>query len=185
MVNNLIFLIFKSIIARVINYIILVFLKYISDKYFIFVKNDINYYSMYDLSDSSSDETIEPTAIPIEYINILKKFNITNVINKYTKNTNKHKLYSKDSYYIINSFLFNFKDTNITDKYIFTKKLIILFNRYGYMNTIKINELNDNYKYIYIFYKSDNNIYNVKIIDIKNNVDIIDNSNILFNLIRL
>ena len=182
---EIIILILKSLIARIINYIIFIFLKYISDKYLIFVNNDIKYHSMYDVSDSSSDEIIDPLPMPIEYINILKKFNINNVINKYTKNINKHLLYNKDSYYIINAFLFNFKDANVTDKYLFTKKLIVLFNRYGYINTIKINELNDRYKYLYLFYKSDDNIYNVKIIDIKNNVDIVDNSELLFNLIRL
>ena len=33
---------------------------------------------MYDVSDSSSDEIIDPLPMPIEYINILKKFNINN-----------------------------------------------------------------------------------------------------------
>ena len=182
---EIIFLFLKSLFFKFANYIIFIILKYISDRFFIFVKNDIDYNSVYDISDDSSDDVIEPTEIPIEYKNILKKLNIDNVINKYSKNINKQKLYNKDSFYIINSFLFNFEDKNITDKYIFTKKLIILFNRFSYINTKHIFDITNQYKYLYIFYKNDENKYNVKIIDIINNIDIISNSDLLFNIIHL
>lgn len=160
-------------------------MKNISDKCFIFVKNDIQYDSVYDISDSSSEDIIEPNEIPIEYKNILTKLNTSNIINKYSKNINKQKLYNKDSFYIINSFLFNFKDGNVIDKCIFTKRLIILFNRFNYININHINDINGHYKYLYIFYKNDENKYNVKIIDLLNKVDIISNNDILFNIIHL
>ena len=189
---EILILFLKSLFFKFINYIIFIFLKYISDEYFVFTNNDINYdmnyNSVYDVSDSNSedpDKPIEPINIPLEYKNILKKLNTNNIINKYSKNVNKQKIYNKDTFYIINSFLFNFEDTNIIDKYIFTKKLIILFNIFNYINTKQIIDINDQYKYLYIFYKNDDNKYNVKIIDIINNVDIITNSDILFNIVHL
>jgi len=182
---EIILLFIQSIFFKLLNIIIFTILKYISDKYLTFVEHKINYNSTYDVSDSNSDDIIEPEDIPIEYQNILKKLNTDNIINKYSKSINKQQLYNKDSFYIINSFLFNFEDIYVTDKLIFTKKLIILFNRFNNINIKHILEITDKYKYLYVFYKNDENKYNVKIIDIINNVDIMTNSDILFNIIHL
>lgn len=182
---ELIFLFLKSLFFKLINNILFIILKYISDKYFVFVKNEIKYDSVYDVSDSNSEDIIEPTEIPIEYTNILNKLNVNNIINKYSKNTNKKKMYDDNSFYIINSFLFNFKENCMTDKDIFTKKLIILFNRFNYINIKHIFDINDGYKYLYIFYKNDENKYNVKIIDMLNGIELVSNSEILFNIIHL
>lgn len=182
---EIIFLFLKSLFFKLINYILFVVLKYISDKYFVFVKNEIKYDSVYDVSDSNSEDIIEPTEIPIEYKNILNKLNVNNIINKYSKNINKKKMYNEDSFYIINSFMFNFKDSCMTDKYVFTKKLIILFNRFNYINIKHIFDINNEYKYLYIFYKNDENKYNVKIIDMLNGIELISNSEVLFNIIHL
>ena len=40
-------------------------------------------------------------------------------------------------------------------------------------------------KYIYIFYKNNLNQFHIKIIDINNNVDIINNTELTFNMINL
>jgi len=183
--NDIYILFLKSLFFKLINCIVFLFLKYISDKYFVFVKNDIKYDSIYDASDSNSDDVIEPIEMPIEYKNILEKLNISNVINKYSKSAVKKKLYKHNEFYIINAFLFNFKDRNIVEKDVCTKKLIILFNRFNVINTKHIMDISDHYKYLYIFYKNDENIYNVKIIDIINNVDIVSNSDLLFNIVNL
>lgn len=182
---ELIFLFLKSLLFKLMNYILFTILKYISDKYFVFIKNEIKYESVYDVSDSNSEDIIEPTDIPLEYTNILSKLNVNNIINKYSKSNNKKKIYNENSFYIINSFLFNFKEDCMTDKLVFTKKLIILFNRFNSINVKHVFDINDSYKYLYIFYKNEDNKYNVKIIDMLNGVDLVTNSDILFNIIHL
>ena len=180
--TEIIILVLKSYIFRLLNWFILILLKYISDKYFIFVSNDIKYNNTYDISDSSDDEIIEPIYVK-EYETIKNKFKINNMINKYTKNTCKN--YNKDTFYILKSFLFNFDGTCVIDKSICTKKIIILFNRFGCLNTVKINNMINSYKYIYIFYKNDLNQFHIKIIDMNNNVDITNNTELMFNIINL
>ena len=179
---EILILVLKSYISKLLNWLILIILKYISDKYFVLISNDIKYNAVYDVSDSSSDEVIEPIYVK-EYETIKDTFKINNIINKYTKNTSKN--YKKDTFYIIKSFLFNFDGVQVTDKYICTKKIIILFNRFGCINTNKIKNIINSYKYIYIFYKNDINQFHIKIIDINNNVDIVNNTELMFNLINL
>jgi hypothetical protein len=180
--TEIIILVFKSYICKLLNWLILVLLKYISDKYFIFISNDIQYNTIYDISDSSSDEIIEPIYVK-EYDNIITTFKIDNMINKYTKNRSSY--YNKDTFYIINAFLFNFDGVQVINKYVCTKKIIILFNRFGCINTNKIKNMINTYKYIYIFYKNDLNQFHIKIIDINNNIDIINNTELMFNIINL
>ena len=43
----------------------------------------------------------------------------------------------------------------------------------------------NSYKYIYIFYRNNLNKFNVKIIDLNNNVEIINNTELMFNIINL
>ncbi len=169
----------------IFNWLLIWILKNISEKLLIFTSNNIKYNTEYDVSDSTDDEIIEPIHTSAEYKNILEKFNINNVINKYMNKTKKNKKYDKDSFYIINSFLFNFENNQVFAKYTCTKKIIILFNNFGSFNTIKIKEFESEYKYLYIFYKNDLNDYCVKIVDIYNNINIINNSKLLFNIINL
>ena len=180
--TEIIILVLKSYICKLLNWLILVVLKYISDKFFVFVSNDIQYNTVYDISDSSSDEVIEPIYVK-EYETIKNTFKINNIIDKYTRN--KSTYYNKDTFYIINAFLFNFNGAQIIDKSICTKKIIILFNRFGCINTNKIKDMIDSYKYIYIFYKNDLNQFHIKIIDMNNNVDIVNNTELMFNIINL
>lgn len=182
---HLIILVLKSYIIILFNWLLIWILKNISEKLLIFTSNNIKYNTIYDISDSTDDEIIEPIDIPSDYKNILEKFNINNVINKYMNSTNKNKKYDENSFYIINSFLFNFKDNQVISKYICTKKIIILFNNFGSLNTIKIKEFESEYKYLYIFYKNELNNFCVKIVDIHNNIDIICHSKLLFNVINL
>lgn len=181
----LIRLVLKSYIILLLNSLLILILKNISEKLLIFTSNNIKYNTEYDVSDSTDDEIIEPMNISVDYKNILEKFNINNVINKYMNNTKKNKKYDKDLFYIINSFLFNFENNQVFAKYTCTKKIIILFNNFGSLNTMKIKEFESEYKYLYIFYKNDSNDYCVKIVDIYNNINIINNSKLLFNIINL
>lgn len=180
--TEIIILVFKSYVCKLLNWLVLILLKYISDKYFIFVSNDIKYNNTYDISDSSSDEIIESIYVK-EYETIKNTFKINNIINKYTKNTCKN--YNKDTFYILKSFLFNFDGDRVINKSICTKKIIILFNRFGCINTNKIKTMINSCKYIYIFYKNDLNQFHIKIIDMNNNVDIINNTELMFNMINL
>lgn len=179
---EIIILILKCYLYRLLNWICLVSLNYISDRYLIFVSNKIKYVSYYDISDSSSDEVIEPIYVK-EYESIKDKFKINNIIMKYTYN--KYMNYDKNEFYIIKSFLFNFSAGEVTEKYCFTKKLIINFNRFGSINTNNIKLINSDYKYIYIFYKNGSNNFQIKIIDMNNNIDILCNSELMFNTVSL
>lgn len=179
---EIIILVLKCYLYRLLNWIYLVSLNYISDKYLIFVSNKIKYESYYDISDSSSDEVIE-SVYAKEYESIKDKFKINNIIMKYTHN--RYMNYEKNAFYIIKSFLFNFSIDKVTEKYCCTKKLIISFNRFGCINTDNIKLINSDYKYIYIFYKNGSNNFHIKIIDMNNNIDIICNSELMFNTVSL
>jgi hypothetical protein len=180
--TEIIILILKSYICKLLNWLILVLLKYISDKYLIFVPNNIKYNAEYDVSDSSSDEIIEPIYVK-EYEIIKNTFKIHKIINKYNKN--KHNMYNKDTYYILKAFLFNFDGEQVIEKCVCTKKIIIIFNRFGCLNTNNIKNMINNHKYIYIFYKNDMNEFHIKIIDMNNNIDVINNNELMFNLIHI
>jgi hypothetical protein len=180
--TEIIILILRSYLSKLLNWLFLILLKYISDKYFVFVYNHIQYNTIYDISDSSSDEIIEPIYVK-EYETIKNAFKINNIINKYTKN--KYEFYDKNIFYIINAFLFNFNGEQVIEKSICTKKIIMLFNRFGCLNTNNIKNMINSYKYIYIFYKNDLNEFHIKIIDMNNNIDIINNTELMFNLIHL
>jgi hypothetical protein len=179
---EILILVIKSYMYKLLNWLILILLKYISDKYFIFISNNVQYNTVYDISDSSSDETIEPIYVT-EYETIKHIFKINNIIDKYTRN--RSECYHKDSFYILKAFLFNFNGIKIIEKSICTKKIIILINRFGCINTNKIKNMIHSYKYIYIFYKNDLNQFRIKIIDMNNNIDIINNTELMFNVINL
>jgi len=176
-------IVLKSSIIKLIQYIVLIILKYVSDTFLFFISNDINYKNQSDILSSDSDD--EQQEFSAEYTMVLNKLNINNIISKYTKNKNKNAIYCKKSYYIIKSFLFNFDGTNIINKSICTKKLIIMYNLFNILNTLHINDITTYHKYIYIFYKNDLNEFKVKIIDIRNNIDITTKNELLFNIISL
>lgn len=178
--TEIIILVLKSYLIKVFNWLCLILLKYISDKYLIFTSKNVQYNAYYDTSDSN--EEIEPIYVQ-EYEIIKDRFKIDNIINKYKKT--KYMNYKKNEYYIINSFLFNFDGEYVIDKYHCTNKIIILLNRFECLNTNTIKIITNKYKYIYIFYKDSTDDFNVKIIDLNNNVNIIDNSELMFNVINL
>jgi hypothetical protein len=178
--TEIIILVLKIYLTKLFNWLCLILLKYISDKYLIFTSNNIKYNAYYDTSDSN--EELEPIYVH-EYEIIKDRFKIDNIINKYKQN--KYMNYKKNEYYIINSFLFNFDGDYVSDKYYCTNKIIILFNRFECLNTDKIKLVTNKYKYLYIFYKDNLDNFNVKIIDLNNNINIIDNSELIFNIISL
>jgi hypothetical protein len=96
---------------------------------------------------------------------------------------------NKNEIYIVNSFLFNYKNEakiiDLINVYPFTKKLTILYKYYKQLNSNYIMNLHLSYKYLYILYKNDKNQYNYLIIDIINNKNLLTNKKLLFNNIKL
>lgn len=178
--TEIIILIIKTYFSKLINWLYILILKYISDKYLIFVSNKIKYDVCYDTSES--DDEIE-LKYNYEYELIKKTFKINKIIDKYEKN--RYINYNKKDFYIIKSFLFNYDSGKDINKYICTKKIIIIINLFEKLTTDKIKDITNKYKYIYIFYKNDLNEFNVKVIDIVNNIDIYSNSELIFNIITL
>lgn len=178
------------------NYAIYTILIYIDD-YTLFFINNIIIYESNELSDESSDDEIDNFYLnnndKIEYKNILSIFNITNNTNinncQYIKEYDQVNIINNEIY-IINAFLFNYNETikdtlDIGDIFMFTKKLVIMYNINKRINTKLILDLNLGYKYMYILYKKNTNEYSYLIIDLFNNVNIINTKPLLFNNITL
>jgi hypothetical protein len=212
--NSIYSSLFLSICAYCINFLIKFILLNVHDYYLFFIDNKIIYNNNIN-SDSESDSDSESESDSNsnsdsdsklnkeinnkllldnkkEYLKILELFNTTKSINitylykkLYVNNTN---IYNNE-FYIINVFLFNFtNEENIIDLkniFPFTKKLIILQKINKKLNTQFIENLDLNYKYIYILYKNHKSDYKYLIIDLYNNMNIETNKKLLFNNIKL
>lgn len=113
---------------------------------------------------------------------IVKLCNVNKTLTRY----NKKKLNDNLEKLVVKAFLFNYKNNAIVDNYPFTNKLMMINNSYNSMNIRTIKNLTHyRYKYIYILYRTEKGDFKVKIIDMNMNYDIINNTNVLFNSIKL
>ena len=178
----------KIVLISVINYLYVLFINllimYLDDKYlagfYTNIKNDDSYIE--DIDDLTNDLLSNNFALNEQNQAIIKLCNINKTISRYTKK----KLPNTYEKMVTKAFLFNYCNNAITDNYQFTNKLVMINNVYESMNTKVIRNLTAyRYKYIYILYRTKNNKYKVKIIDMSINYDIIDNTMVLFNSINL
>jgi hypothetical protein len=211
--KEILYSLFLSFLVICLNHLITFTLKNIDDQYLFFINNTIKLNksesdSESDLdSDSDSDlsshmDTDSNSEIDFysneknsddDYKKILELFCIINNSNNmnqlYKKSFINNICLNKNEIYIVNSFLFNYKNEakiiDLINVYPFTKKLTILYKYYKQLNSNYIMNLHLSYKYLYILYKNDKNQYNYLIIDIINNKNLLTNKKLLFNNIKL
>lgn len=185
------------------NSFICLLIKYIDDKYLYFVNKYIDDVFSQNSTDSDSDEEnifdiIESkdhdyikTVFNKYFSNDNIKINIMNKINNNRIFFNNLDQKNNSNIFIIECCLFNLniKHNNlysIKDIYLFTNKLILFFNIYYNINSKYLLKLFNNYQYIYILYKKNNmDTYQIKCIDLYNNIDIFKNKKLYFNNIIL
>lgn len=211
--KEILYSLFLSFLVICLNHLITFTLKNIDDQYLFFINNTIKLNkseSESDLesdSDSDSDlsshmDTDSNSEIDFysneknsdgDYKKILELFCIINNSNNmnqlHKKSFINNICLNKNEIYIVNSFLFNYKNEakiiDLINVYPLTKKLTILYKYYKQLNSNYIMNLHLSYKYLYILYKNDKNQYNYLIIDIINNKNLLTNKKLLFNNIKL
>lgn len=171
--------IFNLLYNIIVNFLIL----YVNDKYLKCFNKPINIKNSYiELLSDDSEQENEEELDNEDYKTIIKLTNIQKTFQRLQKT----KKFNNDKSVIIKSFCFNLEKDKIVQNYQFTNKLILLINCYKVINTKLIIQLTkNNYKYIYILYKTESNIYKIQIVDLENNIELVNNIPTLFNIIRL
>ena len=169
-----IYSIYNTLYNLIINWLVI----HINDNRLEYFCKPIKFYESF--IDFSPDEN-EPIEND-DYTKIEALCNINKTLTRYKKN-NK---YNSDKFIIIKAFLFNLKDEKITDNYTFTNKLTLIYNTYESLNLKTIRLLSkEQFRYVYIFYKNNENVYKIRIFDLFEGYELIDKSRVIFNNMKL
>ena len=172
--------------SYIIKKIIFFIIKICNDKMLFLVNNKIQY-NIIDSSSDSDDSNSDSDEFNNTYNNIKIMCNTNRTIFKYMTIYNKYGKYESNECYIINSFLFNVNKNEdmIINNTPFTKKLILLYMFSNMFNSKVIRGIYNKYNFLYILYKTTDNQFKIKIIDLFNGYEILTNTRILFNNIKL
>lgn len=171
------------IIKTILEYIYRIYLNfliiYIDDKYLYRYNKPIIYEDLFTLDDNNED--LIKLYKRSSYDDILKLCNIDKTLKRYSK-----KKFKCENTIVIKSFLFNFKHDKIVNNKQFTNKLVMIHNIYNSISIKTINELSYyDYNYLYVLFKTNKNDIKIKIIDLTNNYNLVNNTIMPFDIITL
>ncbi len=179
-------IIIKTIVEYIYRIYINLLIIYIQDRFLDKYYSPIQYEHPFFISDEQDeiDEYLAESLKNSTYDIILKLCNIDKTIKRYNK-----KKFEGEGIVIIKSFLFNLETINeykIVNNYQFTNKLVMVYKLYNSLNTKTIKSLTFyEYNYIYILYRTCKGDIKVKIVDLTNNYNIINNTIMPFDIITL